>query len=177
MFLPIDMVIESRHRPVAFIGRGDSAGLAERHGPVAVSRPAERADTHGQGVQVPFIPMSDAEEIPERDVDTGGLFPVVINPQPHQAGPGVLVVSHRHPDVIYDSRPAKIRHNQSLARHDAPAVVVTTDKRVVARYAMSREGLYAWKIGQTERDSGRLRGSDSRKKNDPPTGPNQSFRR
>src|SRR5258708_25857683 len=118
----MDMVVEGGHRWVRVIGDCELAGLPERNGPVTVSRPAERTNSDRHRVQVSLVPMSHAKEISKRHINAGRLFPVVINPQPDQAGPGVLLVGHGNPDVIHDARPTKIPHDPSLAPQGAPSL-------------------------------------------------------
>ena len=101
VLLPIDVIVEHGHRPVAFVGHGDLAGFAERHGPVAVVRAAEGAVAHHQRIQVALVPVPHAEEIAQRHIHAGRLFAVVVDAQPHQAGPGKFVVGHRKPDVAH----------------------------------------------------------------------------
>src|SRR5437879_13821940 len=125
------MVVKGRHRPVAFVGRGDLTGLPERHGPITVACAAERTVADGQGVQVSLVSMADSEEITKRHIDAGCLLSVVVDSQPHQARPCVFVVGHGNPDVTYYSGAAEIRHDQSFARHNALAVVVAAHETVV----------------------------------------------
>lgn len=136
---------------IALIGHGNFARLAERHRPVAISSTPEGAVAYGQRIEISLVSMTHAKEISQRNVDTGRLFPVIINPQPDEPRPGVLVVGHGNPDVIHHARSVEVGHDERLARHEALAVVVTAHKAVVAGHSMGGEGLQAGKVKKTER--------------------------
>jgi hypothetical protein len=111
--------------------------------------------------------MSHAEEIAQRDVHARRLLPVVLDAQPEQPVPGILVVGYRDPDVTYNARSAEVGDHARFAQHDALAVVVASYEAVSAANPVRGESLDARKIEQAEQAPiGSLRGGAIRKQNE-----------
>ena len=101
--LPVHVVVEVRHAAAALVGDGDPAGLAERHRPVAVARPAVGAVADHERLDLRLEAVADREEVAERRVDARRRAAVVVDAQAQQPRPAVLVVGDRHPDVRHDA--------------------------------------------------------------------------
>jgi hypothetical protein len=92
--------------------------------------------------------VADAEEVSQRDVDTGSFFAVVIDAETDEARPGVFVIGDSEPDVSDDAGTGEIRHDESFAGHDALAIVIAADEGVFTGGAVGREGFEAGEIGE-----------------------------
>jgi hypothetical protein len=148
VLLPVDVIVEHGDRTVAFVGQRDSAGLTERHRPIAVAGASEGSIANHHRVDVAVVSMTDAEEVAERRVDAGSLLAVVIDAKARQSRPGVFVIRHGEPDVADDAGSLQVCHDERFARHDALGIVVGIDEPVAARDAMSGEVFHPGETGE-----------------------------
>ena len=155
--LPVDVEVEIRHAPASLVGDGDADAARERHLPVAVARPAAGSVANHQGVDRTLEAVADREEIADRTVDARGRTAVVVDAEPQQPRPGVLVGRDGQPDVGDDTRTGEIGKRDRLAGNRSPAVVVGIGIGVVARDAFGGEILEPRQILRIGHGPGRLR--------------------
>ncbi len=121
---PVDVVVDVVEPAAAFVRQRDPAGLRERHRPVGVARASLGARADHLGLDPPLEPVADRPEVADRRVDGGLRIPVVVDAQPDEPRPRVLVGRDRQPDVRDDAGPVQVREDDRLARDRLPAVVV-----------------------------------------------------
>ena len=75
--------------------------------------------------------VADGEKVTDRSIDTGDGAAVVVDPEPEQPGPAILVIGNRHPEVIDFAGAFKIRQNGCFAWNRPLAIVIGTPISVV----------------------------------------------
>jgi hypothetical protein len=112
------------------------AARAERHRPIAIPGAAARTIAHHHRIDVPLETVPHTEKIAHRGIDAWRRAAVVIDAEPQQPWPAVLIGGHRQPHVSHDSGTLKVTEDDRLARNRTPRIVITLRVRVVAGSAV-----------------------------------------